>query len=82
VLKESKKGAILYKSEIPMGAMRDLYRGEDYELIFTVSKNEGKIDLLKSKFYLVGRVKNKGFGYKMADDKGIHKVSVKGYTHF
>lgn len=81
-LKESRKGALLYKKDIPINKMNDLYRGEDYELIFTISKDEKKIDLLKSKFYFVGIVKNKLFGYKITDNKKICNVVVAGYTHF
>ena len=82
LLKESKKGALLYKKDIPVNRMSDIYRGEDYELIFTVSKDEKKLDLLKSKFYFVGTIKNKLFGYKITDNKKTRKVSLKGYTHF
>ncbi|MDD4183272.1 MAG: AIR synthase related protein, partial [Candidatus Omnitrophica bacterium] len=82
LLKESNKGALLYKKNIPINKMSELYRGEDYELIFTVSKDEKRLDLLKSKFYFVGTVKNKLFGYKMTDNKKICNVSLRGYTHF
>lgn len=82
ILKESKKGALLYKKDIPINKTSDFYRGEDYELIFTVSKDEKKLNLLKSKFYLVGEVKDRKFGYKISDGKKVYDVSVRGYTHF
>ncbi|MFA5007977.1 MAG: thiamine-phosphate kinase [Candidatus Omnitrophota bacterium] len=82
ILKESKKGALLYKNDIPVNKMSGLYRGEDYELIFTVSKDEERINLLKSKFYFVGIVKSKLFGYKITDNKKVRDVIVAGYTHF
>lgn len=82
ILNESKKGALLYKENIPMDKISDLYRGEDYELIFTVSRNEKKLDLLKSKFYFVGEVKSVRFGYKMNFGKTNRDMVVKGYTHF
>jgi thiamine-monophosphate kinase len=82
LLKESNKGALLCKKDIPINKMSDLYRGEDYELIFTVSKDEKRLDLLKSKFYFVGTVKNRLFGYKITDNKKISNVSLKGYIHF
>lgn len=82
ILKESSVGALLYKKDIPMNKMSDLYRGEDYELIFTVSKEEKKLDLLKSKFYFVGTIKNKQFGYKITNGCKLSDANIKGYTHF
>jgi len=82
VLKLSKKGAILDKKDIPLTrADVDLYRGEDYELIFTIDKNEKKLNFLKKKFYLVGRIVSKASGYKIKDNNKISKVQIKGYTH-
>jgi thiamine-monophosphate kinase len=82
ILKESNAGAFLYKTAIPLAKPNDLYRGEDYELIFTVSKNEKKIALLKSKFYFVGVVKDRQFGYKIESGSKLYDVNIKGYTHF
>jgi len=90
VLRLSKKGAILDKKDIPLiskgtaspaGGEEDLYRGEDYELIFTIGKGEKKLNFLKKKFYCVGRIVSKASGYKMKDNNKISKVQVKGYTH-
>ncbi len=82
VLKLSKKGAILDKKNIPLaGGDEDLYRGEDYELIFTIDKKEKKLNSLKKKFYCVGRVLSAKSGYKIKDNNKISKVQVKGYTH-
>ena len=60
----------------------DFYRGEDYELIFTVDKKERRLDELKKKFHFVGIIKNKDFGYKIKSGTSIKKVAIKGYTHF
>jgi len=82
VLRLSKKGALLDKKSIPLtNGDKDLYRGEDYELIFTIDKNENKIDSLRSKFHCVGKVVSKTSGYKIKDNNKISKVEVKGYTH-
>ena len=84
VLKLSKKGAILDKKSIPLtNGDKDLYRGEDYELIFTIDKRETekKINSLKKKFYCVGRVLSVKSGYKIKDNNKVSKVGVKGYTH-
>lgn len=81
ILKESKKGAVIYKDKIPITKdFKDLYRGEDYELIFTVSEDEPKLEFLKKNFYLVGRILEKKFGYRFEGSK--NKISIKGYTHF
>jgi len=82
VLKLSEKGAILDKKDIPLvRGDSDLYRGEDYELIVTIDKNERKLSRLKKKFYCVGRIVSKACGYKIRDNNKISKVGVKGYTH-
>ena len=84
VLSLSKKGAILDKKNIPLtNGDKDLYRGEDYELIFTIDKGETKSKLLtlKKEFYCVGRITSKASGYKIKDNNKISKVRVKGYTH-
>jgi thiamine monophosphate kinase len=83
ILKESKKGAIVYKESIPLtSGARDLYRGEDYELVFTVDRTEPKMDLLKNKFYFVGIIKSKKFGYKMQVSSRIFNIKPRGYMHF
>lgn len=84
VLKLSKKGAILDKKNIPFTkGEEDFYRGEDYELIFTIDKIEieKKLNSLKKKFYCVGRIVSKASGYKIKDNNKISKVQVKGYNH-
>lgn len=83
ILKESKKGALLWKDKIPVtDGFGDVYRGEDYELIFTVDKNEPKIDLLKKRFYWAGYIKENSFGYYLEEDGSKRKVKLKGYFHF
>lgn len=81
ILKESNKGAFLRYEDIPLKKETDLYRGEDYELIFTVSKNDKNIEKLKEKFYCVGQVKEKGYGYKIKKNNKERKVDIRGYLH-
>jgi thiamine-monophosphate kinase len=82
ILKESNKGALLYGRKLPVHKnMGDLFRGEDYELLFTVDK-QANIEKLKKKYFLVGQIKRKSFGYKIEFDGKIKTVEVKGYTHF
>lgn len=82
ILKMSQKGAVVYKEDIPcFKGESDLYRGEDYELIFTIDKNEERIESLKKKFYLVGRIKSSSFGYKWEVNGKLSSIQIKGYTH-
>lgn len=77
------KGALLIAERIPVTkGDSDLYRGEDYELIFTVDKDDPGIETLKKKFYLVGRVTGKKSGFKIKKGERTLPVSIKGYTHF
>jgi len=83
LLKESKKGALIHKTAVPVTrGESDFYRGEDYELIFTVDRNERKIDLLRSKFYFLGTIESHKFGYKIEDNNKLNEVNITGYTHF
>lgn len=83
ILQESKKGAILYAEQIPLTKGKsDLYRGEDYELLFTVDKREKHISYLKKKFYYIGRITEQKYGYMIKEGNLIKPVAVKGYTHF
>lgn len=82
ILQESGKGAVIYGNCLPLTrGMGDLFRGEDYELIFTVSKNEN-ISKLKKKYFYVGEIKNKEFGYKIDIGGKLKEIDVKGYLHF
>lgn len=83
MLTASKKGALLIRENIPVSSGEsDLYRGEDYELIFTISAKEKSIERLKKKFHFVGRIKPASFGYRMQSDTKMEAVKVKGYMHF
>jgi len=82
ILHRSKKGALIYKELIPHLKDKDLHRGEDYELIFTVSRREKKINYLKKKFHFLGEIKPLGFGYKMKVENKVSKVEISGYSHF
>lgn len=65
ILTLSRKGAIIQRKAVPTSrGQSDLYRGEDYELIFSVDKSEKKLAVLKKKFYYLGRIKPKAFGCK------------------
>ncbi|MFH1519650.1 MAG: thiamine-phosphate kinase [Candidatus Omnitrophota bacterium] len=83
ILKLSKKGAVIERETLPLTrGVNDLYRGEDYELIFTIDKKEPKINLLKGKFYCIGRITSQSLGYKLKDKEKSSRVKVKGYSQF
>ena len=91
ICNESKCGAIIYKEKIPiLDEVRSsacklgddvhdyaLYGGEDFELVYTVSKN----NLNKINGFLIGKIKkNKGIKLSSQDKEEI--IKAKGYDHF
>lgn len=83
ILSASKKGAELFKDALPCeNDFSDTYRGEDYELLFTVDKNEKKLSSLIKKYFCIGRVKQKTYGYWLTSQDKRENVTLKGYLHF
>ena len=105
ICNESKTGAVIYKEKIPIskntinGAKKlkkdhyefALYGGEDYELVFTIDKNQlKKLNNLKNKknngknkmmFSVIGKILPKEKGIYLLDKN--KKVKLKqGYEHF
>ena len=91
ILKESKAGAMIYQELIPLAKearnLTDaLYMGEDFELIFTMSRNEAR-RLLSSKrqtnFTPIGEITDKLHGLTLVDKKGKEKIiASRGFRHF
>lgn len=81
LLKESRKGVLIYKDDLPIKKEKDLFRGEDYELIFVVDKKEN-IDFLKRKYFFVGIIKEESFGYRIKEKNKIVDMPIKGFLHF
>lgn len=82
ILQASGQGALVDRERIPcFCGNADLSRGEDYELIFTVDKNEPLIEKLKERFFLVGRITEKRDGYKLKNKNKIKDIKLKGYLH-
>ena len=91
ICKESKVGAIIFKDKIPIRKETiqaakimyknpldyALYGGEDFELVFTVSRE----NLIKVKGILIGRIRKKK-GIYIYDNKQEKLISKKGYDHF
>lgn len=82
ILTMSNKGALIYGDRLPLTKdINDIHRGEDYEIIFTVDKSE-EISSLRKKYFFVGEIKPKKFGYKIKFGREFQDVEIKGYTHF
>ncbi len=90
ILEESKQGAIIYEELIPVSRFAKnlsdaLSQGEDFELLFTLSKEEAK-KLLKDnplRFNLIGEIVQRKYGLKLIDRKGRERtIQVKGFQHF
>lgn len=90
ILKASQAGAVIYEDLIPLSRearnLADaLYTGEDFELLFTLSRQEAK-KLLKLKFEnfkAIGEVVDKKSGLRLIDKMNREKIiSPNGYKHF
>ncbi len=86
ILEESKVGAVLEEKRIPRcagGSVRQaLYDGEDFELLFTVSRRKAAL-LKRSKFYPIGEIVHRTKGLVLRDKSGkLTRISQQGYTHF
>jgi len=83
ILRASNKGALVQQAAVPVTrGETDLYRGEDYELIFTVDRSEPKLKLIERRFYRVGEIKAKSFGFKVQVQGRLKAARIKGYQHF
>jgi len=90
ILKQSRKGALLYAQNIPLSrnssGLRDaLSSGEEFELLFTAAKDQAeKIMRQKSwRFSVIGEIMPQGHGLKLKQKNG-QSLAVKssGYRHF
>lgn len=90
ILRMSKKGAVIYEDLIPVSPdardMQDaLSSGEDFELLFTASKQEARkiMKLKKSNFYAIGEVLDDSLGFNIVDKvKRQRPLHPKGFRHF
>jgi len=90
ILKASKVGAVIYEHLIPLnsqaGGLEDaLYSGEDFELLFTMARQEAKklLSLRKTIFHPIGEIMDHKFGFKLIDSRGKEKkAKTKGFRHF
>ncbi|MGE4357277.1 MAG: thiamine-monophosphate kinase [Candidatus Omnitrophota bacterium] len=92
ILKESKKGAILFKDEIPLAEKatvgQALNEGEDFELLFTLSEKEAKRLMekkIKIKFPIsfIGRITEDKEKILLYDRYGgLEEIIPGGFRHF
>jgi len=91
ILNESKVGAILEESHIPLRKSAHLknalYDGEDFELLFTTPASQAKkLQSRKMKrysFYCIGKIVDQQKGLQIKTKKGdLKKIKIRGYTHF
>jgi len=90
ILKESRKGAVLYEELIPLSAAAEslqeaLYMGEDFELLFTLPRFKAK-KLLQKKpkaFRPIGEILDERLGLQLIDRRRRSRPLLsKGYRHF
>ncbi len=90
ILEQSKVGAVLYESLIPLspqaaGTQDALCSGEEFELIFCASRQEASKIIKNNKFNLkvIGEVMPQAFGVRLIDYKNRYlRLLPKGYRHF
>ncbi|MCM8780008.1 MAG: thiamine-phosphate kinase [Candidatus Omnitrophica bacterium] len=89
ILKESKKGAVLYDDLIPLSKdsrslNEALAMGEDFELLFTMPFAEVSRLIQKRKdFKAIGYITAQKTGLVLKDKQGnIKRIALKGYRHF
>jgi len=90
ILRESKKGAIIYEELIPFSkearSLNDaLYMGEDFELLFTLSRRQAKNLILSKRkiFKPIGEIVERKYALTLVDKKDREiKIGPKGFRHF
>jgi thiamine-monophosphate kinase len=90
ILDQSKAGARIYKELIPVSRQaRDLedalYSGEDFELLFTMSRSDAErlLEIAPKRFKLIGEIVDKASGLKLIDKHNrVTGLNHKGYRHF
>ncbi|MDD5432244.1 MAG: thiamine-phosphate kinase [Candidatus Omnitrophica bacterium] len=90
ILEQSQVGAVIYECLIPKdrnakNLEEALFMGEDFELLFTLSKKEAeKLLSKKLKIYKpIGEIVDKSGGLKIVNLKNIVKdIDLKGFSHF
>ena len=91
VLAESRAGAVIYENLIPIdkaarGLEDALYMGEDFELLFTLSRREAKslcVKKMADYYKPIGEVVERSYGLRLIDKSGKEKIIAPlGFRHF
>ena len=90
ILKQSSVGAVLYESLIPLskqtlGSQEALGSGEEFELLFTASRDQASKIIKSAKycFKAIGKIMPEAFGLRLINYKNKYsRLSLKGYCHF
>ena len=93
ITKASKVGAVLYAGQIPISPegktlSHALNDGEDFELLFTLSRKEalrlmsGKPRGLRIPLAVIGEIVDKRRGVRIVRDGKSHRLMPRGFTHF
>jgi len=90
ILAQSRVGGVLYESLIPLskeakGITDALSSGEEFELLFTVSREQANkiIKNTKYRFRAIGEIMPKAFGLRLINCKNEYtQLKFSGYKHF
>ncbi|MDD5097070.1 MAG: thiamine-phosphate kinase [Candidatus Omnitrophica bacterium] len=90
ILEQSSVGAVLYEKLVPLSknvnTITDaLCSGEEFELLFTVSRDEANkiIKNKKYRFTVIGEIMPEAFGLRLINDSSEYRqVKPKGFRHF
>jgi len=90
ILEQSSVGAVLYESLVPLdkeaqGVEEALCSGEEFELLFTASRDQASEIIKSSKycFRVIGEIMPASFGLRSINHKNRYsKLNLKGYEHF
>ncbi|MHB8154457.1 MAG: thiamine-phosphate kinase [Candidatus Omnitrophota bacterium] len=90
ILKQSSVGAVLYESLIPLskqaqGIEEALCSGEEFELLFTASREQASKIIKSAKycFKVIGEIMPESFGLRLINYKNKYsRFKLKGYCHF
>ncbi|MDD2689429.1 MAG: thiamine-phosphate kinase [Candidatus Omnitrophica bacterium] len=90
ILKASNAAAVIYEDLIPLSKdaknlSEALFMGEDFELLFTLSRSDARKLLNKkdSRFRCIGQITAKKYGIRLIDKNGRERnLKPRGFTHF
>jgi len=90
ILKQAGLGAVLYEESIPQDKQarnlkEALYMGEDFELLFTLSRPDARKLCLKDRrnFKAIGETRPPGYGLKSVGKDGRERnIAAGGFRHF